>query len=59
MKQQYLIIITHPTSGVNRAYYIDDYDYDRDYNGYYSMIIIDLANDAISYNGKSWKPINY
>jgi hypothetical protein len=54
---QYLIIIQDPNTGEKSAYYTNWFSLENDYNANYKMIVIDLINDVVLFDGKTLQKI--
>lgn len=54
---RYLIIIKDPETGVQSAFYSSRYDYENLYSAEHDMIVVDLYNHFVTFDGVNWNEL--
>lgn len=53
----YIVLTKDPNTGKKEAFETEWYEYENHYNPDYEMIVIDLSEHRVSFDGKHWDEI--
>lgn len=54
---KYLIIITNPNTGEKSAFYTNWFQSENHFNPDFAMVVIDLTQHLITFDGETWQDI--